>query len=71
MPLCRLEQYKKCSTPLYCHVRLLKLVHNESCHGWLEQRFGRAFDEIITSRAIAIAHGLKLADEARLLLRYS
>ncbi|MFN6461091.1 MAG: phosphotransferase [Nostoc sp. DedVER02] len=50
--------------------RLLKLVHNESRHSWLEQRFGRTFEEIITSRAIAIAHGLELADEARLLLRY-
>ncbi|QKQ77428.1 hypothetical protein FBB35_32720 [Nostoc sp. TCL240-02] len=50
--------------------RLLKLVQNESRHSWLEQRFGRTFDEIITSRAIAITHGLKLADEARLLLRF-
>jgi hypothetical protein len=50
--------------------RLLKLVHNESRHGWLEQRFGRTFDEIITSRAIAVAHALELADEARLLLRF-
>ncbi|MEH2024762.1 phosphotransferase [Nostoc sp.] len=50
--------------------RLLKLVHNESRHSWLEQRFGRTFDEIITSRAIAITHALELADEARLLLRF-
>jgi Phosphotransferase enzyme family len=48
--------------------RLLKLVHNESRHSWLEQRFGRTFDEIITSRAIAITHALELAKEARLLL---
>ncbi len=45
--------------------RLLKLVHNESRHSWLEQRFGRTFDEIITSRAIAITHALELAKEAR------
>lgn len=50
--------------------RLLKLVHNESRHNWLEQRFGRTFDEIITSRAIAITHALELAEEARLLLRF-
>ncbi|QLE39633.1 hypothetical protein FD723_03425 [Nostoc sp. C052] len=50
--------------------RLLKLVQNESRHSWLEQRFGRSFDEIITSRAIAITHALELADEARLLLRF-
>ncbi len=45
--------------------RFLKLVHNESRHSWLEQRFGRTFDEIITSRAIAITHALELAKEAR------
>ncbi|MEH2194952.1 MAG: phosphotransferase [Nostoc sp.] len=50
--------------------RLLYLVRNESRYNWLEQRFGRTFDEIIRSRAIAISHALELADEARLLLRY-
>ncbi|MEH2216112.1 MAG: phosphotransferase [Nostoc sp.] len=50
--------------------RLLKIVQNESRHSWLEQRFGRTFDDIIAARAIAITHGLELADEARLLLRF-
>lgn len=50
--------------------RLLNLVRNESRYNWLEQRFGRTSDEIIRSRAIAIAHALELADEARLLLRF-
>ncbi|MEH2077620.1 MAG: hypothetical protein V7K57_25020 [Nostoc sp.] len=50
--------------------RLLKIVQNESRHSWLEQRFGRTFNEIITARAIAITRRLELADEARLLLRF-
>ncbi len=48
--------------------RLLKLVHNESRHSSLEERFRRPIEEIITPKAITITHALDLAEEARLLL---